>query len=216
MKHLTFLVLVLVLFISFCGCGQQKSEKEDGKIVYDTIPATLVTITPEYFFSGDFIYTTDVAILKERVTGINLPIALMEVFPEAKKQYQALKPVEGETVRAELRGYLQSQGKEGKDSVRRLVITQVITMDKAKSPAKNNLLTGTYESPEQSLLISPDHTYKLNAKDGESESGDWFLSTEDIIVFASKAGYTLMNLGSDKKSLQTRDETPVVFKKKKE
>ena len=204
----------LILLVSFFGCGQKKADDNSGKVIYDTVPATNITITPEYFFVGDFTYMADAAVLKEWATGTNLPVAMMEVYPEAEKQYKALKTVDGEAVRAEFRGYLKSKGKDEEGAARQLVITQVVNMQKANGGVDVAPVIGEYVTPEQSLILNSDHTYTLNAKDGETEKGDWFLSTEEIVVFASKDGHTVMNLDPNKKSLSTRDEVPVMFKKK--
>lgn len=214
MKNLICFVFTLTVLASLIGCGQKKSETDAGKVIFDTVPVTNITITPEYYFSGDFTYLADAAVLKESATDANLPVAMAEVYPEAEKQYQMLEPTAGTPVYAEFRGYLKNKGVDEEGPDRQLVITQVITMEKKAKGQNNELITGTYVAPEQTLVVNPDHTYKLQAKDGESERGNWFLSTEDIIVFVTKDGHTIMNVNPAKKSFSTHDDIPVVFRKK--
>lgn len=213
MKKIIFSILFLIAFSSLFSCGNKKNDKGDGVVVYDTIPVTNIKIAPEYFFSGEFIYMADAAVLKETATNTNIPVAMEEHYPEAEKMYTDLKPAQGQGIYSEFLGFLKQKGEDEEGPDNQLVITKVITMDKSKK-ASSGLLTGTYSTADQNLVVNPDHTYVLSSTTGESEKGNWYLTIQDVIVFTAGNGHTIMDVNLPRKELKTRDDIPVVFKKK--
>ena len=210
MKKLFYVILpIVVLMVS--SCGQKKNEKS-AQIQYDTIPATQITNAMEYYFEGNFSYLADAAVLKESSTGVNLPVVIDGAFLDAEKAYTDLKSG-GKPVFGQFRGILKQKGAEEEGNDNQLFITQFIDFNpQAKSGDK--LLTGEYQAVDQALSLNSDHTYKLMAKDGETESGKWYLSAEDVLVFVSGDRHTLMNVDYDKKELRAKDDTPLVFKRR--
>ena len=215
MKKVMYFILSLLIGTSLFSCGQKKTESGDGKVIYDTIPATEIKIVAEYFFSGGFSYMADAAVLKEIASGTNIPVAMAEAFPEAEKQYMELKPSPGEAIYGEFKGYMREKGADEEGPDQQLVITQVNVLDKTKKNNASGLLTGEYIASDQTLTVNPDHTYELTVRGGESEKGKWFLTSADMIVFSSaNSGHTIMEIRSSGKEFVTRDDVPVTFKKR--
>lgn len=213
MKKIVYLVFSLFA-LSLISCGQKKTETGDGKVIYDTIPVTNIKITPEYYFAGGFSYMADAAVLNEFVTGQNIPVAMEGLYLNAEKQYSGLKLSPGKSVNTAFRGYLKQKAKDEEGPEEQLVITQIISMNPETVSSSVKVLTGEYFAPDQSLNINSDHTYELKSKSGKSEQGKWFLIADNMIVFNSENGRTIMNVDFLGKKISTRDDSPVIFEKK--
>lgn len=202
-------LLITSLLIGACG-GDKKQDR--SKIEYDTIPATQITIAVEYYFEGDFTYLADAAVLKETATGVNLPVVMDGVCQQVEQAYTELDK-QGKPIYGRFRGILKQREKDEEGADNQLVLTQFIGFEPQKKMNPNELLTGTYRSPEETLFIRQDHTYKLTAKNGEGESGKWYLTTDKIVVFASGDRHTLMDIDYATGLLKTKDDSPVAFTK---
>lgn len=215
MKRFFPLVVLLISALAISSCGQKKSENTgDGVVLYDTIPVTNIQIAPEYFFAGDFTYMADAAVLKETATGRNIPVAMVEKYPDAEKQYLGMGVEAGKPVYAEFRGFIKPKGADEEGPDKQLAISQVLKMEKAGKPSYG-MLIGSYSTADLVLKVNSDHTYSLLSKGGETEAGKWYLYDEDIIVFNAGNGHTIMDIRSSGNKLKTRDDIPVTFERDK-
>ncbi len=200
--------MLIIASLVLLSCNGKKS-REEGKVIYDTIPVTNIKVMPEYYFAGDLTYKADTAVLKEKVTGQELSVARIEAYPEVEKKYTEVG-LSGKPVYMELRGYLQQRSENQEGPLQKLVITQVVKIDSdAESPLR--LLNGDYAAGNKKLSINPDHTYKLTLGDRLYRQGNWFLVAEDILVLNSDKDYEWMDIDWSNHRLSNRKDPSIIF-----
>lgn len=214
MKRKTTILLTVALTLLLGACGQKKGDKQEGVVLYDTLNVTNITIAPEYFFSGDFVYMADAAILKEVVSGASIPVSMTEHFLEAEKQYTALKLEMGTSAYAEFRGYLKEKGADEEGADKQLVITQVLTMDASKKSTPVTKLTGIYTAAGIQLYLNADHSYESSSLNGKDEKGKWFLADKTILTLTTPEGHRIMDVNYLMTELHERGGSRSVYRKK--
>lgn len=209
MRNLLYVVGLFMMVLLIGACSGNK-KYNTAQIKYDTIPATQITIAVEYYFEGDFTYLADAAVLKETSTGVNLPIAMDGIYLQAEQEYAKLNK-QGKPVYAKFRGMLKQKENDEEGSENRLVLTQFIGFEPQEKISPDKLLTGSYHAPEETLNINADHTYKLTAKNGEVESGKWYLTMDEQVVFVSADRHTLMDIDYASGKLKMKNDSQIVF-----
>ncbi|MCD8261697.1 MAG: hypothetical protein LUD15_09580 [Bacteroides sp.] len=209
MKIKNFILIISAAMFASCG---RKGNSKQGEVIYDTIPYTQITIAPEYYFDGEYMYMADTAVLLEEATGTRLPVAMREHSITAETNYRDLQPEAGEYVFARFYGYMADKHADEEGSAQQLVITHVIEIEKNKKADKNRNLTAVYNGEGESLSLLSDHTFGWK-KPGNQINGKWYLVSEDQLVLMSGTGNHLLDIDPEAGTLTTVSESPVTLKR---
>ncbi len=210
MNMKTKLIVLGVFAIVLTACGNR--QKTEGKVIYDTVPHTQITIATEYYFAGEYMYMADAAVLKEEATGLILPIAMQEVFPEAVKQYKAAEPESGEYIYAVFHGYLTRKGADEEGPEDQLVLTYVVGFDKNQHNEAYKNLVNTYRMDNNVLVLASDHTF-MHTRDNRTYNGKWFLASDNQMVLMSDTANSLIDIDYEAGTLTTVEASPIVYRR---
>lgn len=174
--------LVVVLAIS---CGKNSSGSEvDSR---------------DHYFSGEFTYMADAAVLRDCATGELVAVAMQDGFLELERAYLELGVESYQGVMCRVRGYIRDKeaGTEGHDKV--LVVTSLIGFDRDAVCDSSAIICGDWELTKgavatNELSLNPDYTYSL----GNQVQGRWFLTAADSIAILDKSdklGHGVLDYG---------------------
>lgn len=182
-----FIPLLFMSLLSACG-GSPTNNNASNKI---TDP---MLASKDFFFSGDYVYYADAAVLTDCATGVTLPIAQTGDHLNAERRYTALPGPEMLPCYATLEGYLRPGTKAGGQPVE-LVITRFGAFDTTRHCMPKERLSGRYidkladtTSQQATLELRDDYTYKLTTHNIPADSygiteGRWGRLSESVIVF---------------------------------
>lgn len=185
MKKLIPLFLLAVL----TACGGPAAPESGNQISDPMLSAK------DFYFSGDYVYYADAAVLTDCATGVTLPIAQAGDNLNAERRYTALPGAEMLPCYASLEGFLQPKtaGTEGHPT--ELVITRFGSFDTTRHCNPKQLLTGRYidklsdtTSQQVTLELRSDYTYKMSTHNIPADSygiteGRWGRLSESVVVF---------------------------------
>ncbi|WP_298062007.1 hypothetical protein [uncultured Rikenella sp.] len=178
----------LLLFLTACG-GTPTTDSTSNRI---TDP---MLASKDFFFSGDYVYYADAAVLTDCATGITLPIAQTGDNLNVERRYTALPGPEMLPCYATLEGYLRPGTKDNAGERPELVITRFKEFDTTRHCTPKQRLTGRYidktadtTSRQVTLELHSDYTYKLTTHNIPANSygiseGHWGRLSESVVVF---------------------------------
>lgn len=183
-----FIPLFLLLFLT--ACGGSPTNNGTSNMIVDPMLAS-----KDFFFSGDYVYYADAAVLTDCATGATLPIAQTGDNLNAERRYTALPGPEMLPCYAIMEGYLQpkSDGEEGHRM--ELVITRFGAFDTTRHCTPKQRLSGRYidkvadtTSKQVTLELRDDYSYKLTTHNIPADSygiseGRWGRLSESVVVF---------------------------------
>lgn len=149
----------------------------------------------DFYFSGDYVYYADAAVLTDCATGITLPISQTADNLNAERRYTALPGQEMLPCYATLEGYLQPKMEGAEGHPLELVITRFGEFDTTRHCMPKQRLSGRYidkladtTSQQVTLELHDDYTYKLTTHNIPADSygittGRWGRLSESVVVF---------------------------------
>lgn len=172
------------------GCGGAPTGNGTSNTIADPMLAS-----KDFFFSGDYVYYADAAVLTDCATGLTLPIASEGDNLNAERRYTALPGPEMLPCYATMEGYLRpkADGAEGRPV--ELVITRFGSFDTTRHCMPGQRLAGRYfdklaDTVSQRVILElhDDYTYKLTTHDIPADSygiseGQWGRLSESVVVF---------------------------------
>lgn len=187
MKPHTWLLL-LPLLATACGNGPGKGTSSN------TITDPMMG-AKDFYFSGEYVYYADAAVLNDCATGVTLPIAQTDDYLNAERRYTALPGPEMQPCYATFEGYLQPNPAGGEGLSQQIVITRFGAFDSAQHCVPARRLAGRYldkladtTSTQVTLEMNSDYTYKMTTHDIPAGSygiteGRWGRLSESVVVF---------------------------------
>ncbi|MCD8165065.1 MAG: hypothetical protein LUE93_02365 [Bacteroides sp.] len=209
MKIKSLILIISAVLLASCG---GKGNSKQGEVIYDTIPYTEITIAPEYYFAGEYMYMADAAVLLEEATGTRLPVAMREHSITAETNYRELQPEAGEYVFARFHGYMADKQPDEEGPLQQLAITHVIEMEKNKKADSSRNLVAVYKGEGETLTLLSDHTFEWD-QSGNQINGKWYLASEDQLVLMSGMGNHLLDIDPKAGTLTTVSGSPVTLKR---
>lgn len=149
----------------------------------------------DFYFSGEYVYYADAAVLNDCIAGVTFPIAQTEDYLNAERRYTALPGPEMSPCYATFEGYLQPNPNGGEGLPQQLVITRFGAFDTTRHCKPEQRLTGRYvdkladtTSLQVTLELNDDYTYKMTTHDIPAGSygitnGRWGRLSESVVVF---------------------------------
>lgn len=149
----------------------------------------------DFYFSGDYVYYADAAVLTDCATGLTLPIAQTGDNLNAERRYTALPGPEMLPCYATLEGYLQPKTEGAEGHPMELVITRFGAFDTVRHCTPQQRLSGRYidkladtTSRQVTLELRDDYTYKMSTHNIPANSygiteGRWGRLSESVVVF---------------------------------
>lgn len=149
----------------------------------------------DFYFSGDYVYYADAAVLTDCATGQTLPIAQTGDNLNAERRYTALPGPEMLPCYATLEGYLQPKTEGAEGHPMELVITRFGAFDTTRHCTSKQRLSGRYidkladtTSKQVTLELRDDYTYKMSTHNIPANSygiteGRWGRLSESVVVF---------------------------------
>ena len=183
-KLINFLLLPLLT-----ACGGVTNNSNSNKI---TDP---MLASKDFFFSGDYVYYADAAVLTDCATGVTLPIAQTGDNLNAERRYTAVPGPEMLPCYAVMEGYLQPKAGHAEGYPLELVITRFGQFDTLRHCNPKQRLAGRYidkladtTSQQITLELHDDYTYKMTTHDVPANSygiteGHWGRLSESVVVF---------------------------------
>lgn len=183
-------LIPLCSLLLLTACGGTPTTNSTSNQITDPMLAS-----KDFFFSGDYVYYADAAVLTDCATGITLPIAQTGDNLNAERRYTALPGPEMLPCYATLEGYLQPGTKGAEGQRTELVITRFGAFDTTRHCTPKQRLTGRYIdkladtiSRQITLELHNDYTYKLTTHNIPADSygiseGRWGRLSESVVVF---------------------------------
>lgn len=163
----------------------------------------------EQYFEGKLSYTLTSAFFEESISGIIIPVDMTGLNYMIDTEFPQINDKIGIPTYVNISGYLASQPNEEGELETHLTIRRIEEMSSDKRRIQP--MTGTYSGNGQTLTIAPNHTYTLQSRNSNRTEGNWFLHSENTIVLLSGSSKTVMNINYKKKSLNGKDDNPIIF-----
>lgn len=185
MKKAIFIFLSLFMV----ACGGVTNNNTSNQISDPMLAAK------DFYFSGDYVYYADAAVLTDCATGQTLPIAQTGDNLNAERRYTALPGPEMLPCYATLEGYLQPKTEGAEGHPMELVITRFGAFDTIRHCTPKQRLSGRYidkladtTSRQVTLELRDDYTYKMSTHNIPANSygiteGRWGRLSESVVVF---------------------------------
>lgn len=182
--------IVLFLFPLLAGCGGTPTNNSTSNKIIDPMLAS-----KDFFFSGDYVYYADAAVLTDCATGLTLPIASAGDNLNAERRYTALPGPEMLPCYAVMEGYLRPREEGAEGHPVELVITRFGSFDTTRHCTPAQRLAGRYidrlaDTVSSRILLElyDDYTYKITTHDIPADSygvseGQWGRLSESVVVF---------------------------------
>lgn len=169
------IVLLLTGIALFASCGA-KSESERN-VVSGKVSTAVVSLSPEYYFSGICEFGNDTSFMTETFTGRKLGVIGNKVTDCLKNSCDTLFGDVGR-VYIKARGYIREVVRKG-DIYDCIYLTYVeeITKDWDKALAP---VTGEYRGNGICLRIDDDHSCHMEIN-SDTCDGEWFMSNDTLL-----------------------------------
>lgn len=185
MKKSVFILLSLLT----TACGSVTNNNTSNQITDPMLGAK------NFYFSGDYVYYADAAVLTDCATGQTLPIAQTGDNLNAERRYTSLPGPKMLPCYATFEGYLRPKTEGAEGHPMELVITRFGTFDTTRHCTPKQRLSGRYidkladtTSKQATLELRDDYTYRMNTHNIPANSygiteGRWGRLSESVVVF---------------------------------
>lgn len=176
----------MVLATISCG-GNKKGNRHANEPGNETPVQKTIATDTVFFFSGEFLYFADAAVLKDCATGSTLPVSADGEYLKTERQFISMDRVPETPVHIEFMGrrIIEPSMEEGRIQTA-YVIDELLLMKADRRCHNDRLLTGIYDAGTPAsgttyrLTLHPDYTCRLEIRpENEIQSGVWHRTRED-------------------------------------
>lgn len=192
-------LLLLPLLLTTACNGLMKTQDNSDNTISDPMLAY-----KDFYFSGEYVYYTDAAVLTDCATGQILPIASIGDNLNAERRYTAMAGDDMQPCYATLEGYLRPRDPETENSPAELVITHFGRFDPTRQCNPQQRLTGRYvgssaDTATQRIILElhSDYSYKQTIHNIATDSyhvteGYWGRLSKSVMVMMLPEGNDLL------------------------